>query len=285
MEKSNRCIRMNAKDSIFVGFFRDRENVFELYKELHPEDRDSTLEDVAIRTAKRVLSKGFTNDLGFSVGDRLICLVEAQGYRLRAMNLRTLFYLTATFQGYLSEKGISVYEVGDGDIPKWEAYVVSMNGPGEGVYRLNSLGGDLLDGSLLEAVTASEDTLLMEYIKTCHTIDSVIKEEGDSDPRKAFLNILEKCRDRCGRIGQYVWSRRFEVMGIYEQLFDDEENLRMLTEAYRKEGLREGRKEGIDETRLSIVRNMLSRGLSEEEVSDLTGIPLEDIVRITSGQC
>ena len=141
------------------------------YKELHPEDSGSTLEDVTIRTAKRVLPKGFTNDLGFSVGNKLICLVEAQGYRLKAMNLRTILYLAATFQGYLSEKRISVYEVGDGCIPKWEAYVVSTNGPGEGVYRLDSLGMDLLDGSSLKAMPASEDSLPMEYIKVCRTID------------------------------------------------------------------------------------------------------------------
>jgi hypothetical protein len=35
-------IKRNIKDSIFVNFFSDRENVFKLYTELHPEDTAST---------------------------------------------------------------------------------------------------------------------------------------------------------------------------------------------------------------------------------------------------
>ena len=62
-----RAIRRNAKDSVFVSFLRHEENVLDLYRELHPEDLSATVEDVRIRTAKRVMAKGFTNDLGFSV--------------------------------------------------------------------------------------------------------------------------------------------------------------------------------------------------------------------------
>ena len=101
MDGKWRDVRRNAKDSVFVAFFEERANVFRLYRELHPEDLSATVEDVRIRTAKRVMAKGFTNDLGFSVGDRRICLVEAQSYELRPMQLRTVFYLAETFQDYM----------------------------------------------------------------------------------------------------------------------------------------------------------------------------------------
>ncbi|MBO4569356.1 MAG: hypothetical protein J5674_05330 [Candidatus Methanomethylophilaceae archaeon] len=70
-------MKRNAKDSVFVKFFEDRANVFRLYQELHPEDTESSEGDVRIRTVRRVIAKGYANDLGFLVGDRLICLVEA----------------------------------------------------------------------------------------------------------------------------------------------------------------------------------------------------------------
>ena len=58
-------IKRNVKDSVFLSFFGERDNVLDLYKELHPEDTQATLDDVSIRTIKRVLVKGYTNDLGF----------------------------------------------------------------------------------------------------------------------------------------------------------------------------------------------------------------------------
>ena len=290
MYKSNKCIRMNAKDSIFTGFFRERSNVFDLYRELHPEDLESSLEDVTIRTVKHFLSKGYTNDLGFSVGDRLICLVEAQGYRLKAMNLRTMFYLSETFQSYLNEKKITLYNIADSCIPRWEAYVVRTGEPNEGVFRLMAISDELLDNSMMNAVPMGKDTLLSEYIRACHVIDNVIREEGNDDHRVALQRIVEECRESCGRIGEFIWSRRHEIMGIYEQMFDDEENMRMLKEAYREEGLKEGREaglkegreEGREEGKADIVRVMVSKGMSPEEVANITDLPLEDVVRMAS---
>ena len=128
MDEGWRDVRRNAKDSVFVKFFEDRANVFRLYQELHPEDSESTEEDVRIRTVRRVIAKGYANDLGFSVGGRIICLVEAQSYPMEAIRLRTLFYLAATFQEYLSENGMTVYDAREGAIPRWEAYVVHVGG-------------------------------------------------------------------------------------------------------------------------------------------------------------
>lgn len=58
-------IKRNVKDSVFLSFFGKRDNVLDLYKELHPEDTQAALDDVSIRTIKRVLVKGYTNDLVF----------------------------------------------------------------------------------------------------------------------------------------------------------------------------------------------------------------------------
>ena len=111
MDEGWRDVRRNAKDSVFVKFFEDRANVFRLYQELHPEDSESSEEDVRVRTLRRVIAKGYANDLGFSVGGRIICLVEAQSYSMEAIRLRTLFYQATTFQEYLSENGMTLEEV------------------------------------------------------------------------------------------------------------------------------------------------------------------------------
>ncbi len=172
-------VRRNAKDSVFVAFFEERANVFRLYRELHPEDSDSSESDVRVRTLRRVIAKGYANDLGFSVGDRLICLAEAQSYPMGAMRLRTLFYLAATFQDYLSEKGMTVYDVGSGTLPRWEAYVVHVGKGRPRVMRLGGLPEDLLGDSPSEEVPA--EGILKDYIDVCRIIDSKIVGKADRD--------------------------------------------------------------------------------------------------------
>ncbi len=314
--KRREIIKHNIKDSVFVNFFRDRENVFDLYRGLHPEDEESSIEDVSIRTVKRVIVKGYTNDLGFTVGNRYICLVEAQSYYLPAIQLRMMFYLSETYQDYLSENGMTVYDLDSGSIPIWEAYIVHTEDPRKGVYRLKELGRCLFEDSSLEKIPEKEADILMGYIGLCDVVDSVISEEADGNHKALALKALEACRDRCGRIGEYVWSRRYEVMGVYEQLFDDEENMRMLEKAWKKEALQKGFQEGIEKgmeqgfeqgmeqgreqgmeqgreqgiglgresSRSEIVLNMISKGVSLEDISDLTGIPPEVVQRIAAIQ-
>jgi hypothetical protein len=42
----------------------------------------------------------------------------------------------------------------------------------------------------------------------------------------------------------FVCIRRYEIMGVYEQMFDEEENLRMNCAAYERKGRLEGLAEG-----------------------------------------
>ena len=79
-------------------------------------------------------------------------------------------------------------------------------------------------------------------------------------------------------------------MGVYEQLFDDEESFKVALREEKKVALREGREEGRkkgreegrQEHRVEIVRTMSSKGKTPREISDLTDIPLEDIKTILS---
>ena len=51
----NRTVRRKAKDSVFTVLFQDVNNVYELYKELHPEDVDVTVDDIHVETLETVL--------------------------------------------------------------------------------------------------------------------------------------------------------------------------------------------------------------------------------------
>ena len=220
--------------------------------------------------------------------------MEAQSYSLKAIQMRMLFYLSETYQNYLDDMDATLYDIADADIPRWEAYVVSTGGPNEGVYRLGMIGEDLTDKTLMKPVTTKNVKILTEYIRTCEVIDNMISAEGDANHRRIALNALEACRDRCGSIGDYVWSKRSEIMGVYQQLFDDEENRKMLEKAYakigmeegRQQGLEEGRREGLEQGRTlereTIIKGMLSKNLSPEDISEMTDLPSDYIAGIAS---
>ena len=45
----NRTVKYNTKDSVFTKLFRIEVNLLRLYKELHPEDMTTTLEDIQLK--------------------------------------------------------------------------------------------------------------------------------------------------------------------------------------------------------------------------------------------
>ncbi|MBR2175886.1 MAG: hypothetical protein IJ861_02930, partial [Clostridia bacterium] len=78
----DRTARHKTKDSVFTRLFKDVNNVFDLYKELHPEDTDTTVNDIQLETLQTVLVNDIYNDLGFIVNAngkaKYILLFEAQ---------------------------------------------------------------------------------------------------------------------------------------------------------------------------------------------------------------
>ena len=96
----NRTVRRKAKDSVFTVLFQDVNNVYELYKELHPEDVDVTVDDIRVETLETVLINDIYNDLGFIVNSggkvRYVILVEAQSRWTDNITLRMLLYITET---------------------------------------------------------------------------------------------------------------------------------------------------------------------------------------------
>lgn len=67
--------KRKIKDSVFTNLFKDRKYLFQLYKALHPEDLNATEDEIEDITIKHVLVDADYNDLGFSVGNRLMVLV------------------------------------------------------------------------------------------------------------------------------------------------------------------------------------------------------------------
>ncbi len=104
-------MKRTIKDSVFTDLFQDKKYLLQLYKSLHPEDTDVTENDLNDITIKNVLTDNIYNDLGFTVGDKLMILVEAQS-SVWTVNIivRALMYLVQTWHDYFERTKQNLYK-------------------------------------------------------------------------------------------------------------------------------------------------------------------------------
>ena len=76
-KEDTKIMKRTIKDSVFTNLFQDKKYLIQLYKALHPEDKDVTEDKLTDVTIENVLTDNIYNDLGFIVGNRLMILVEA----------------------------------------------------------------------------------------------------------------------------------------------------------------------------------------------------------------
>ena len=96
-------------DSVFTNLFQEKKYLLQLYKALHPEDGEATEDEIADITLKHVLVDADYNDLGFSVGDRLMVLVESQSTWTMNIIIRALMYLKQTYHDYFKRTNQNLY--------------------------------------------------------------------------------------------------------------------------------------------------------------------------------
>ena len=77
-QESVPVMKRTIKDSVFTNLFKDKKYLIQLYQALHPDDKQTTEDDIKDITINNVLVDDIYNDLGFSVGNRLLILIEAQ---------------------------------------------------------------------------------------------------------------------------------------------------------------------------------------------------------------
>ena len=114
--------KKTAKDSVFRDLFGTPKYLLQLYETLHPEDTNVTEADLGNVTIENVLLNQMYNDLGFTVGSRLMILVEAQSTWRENIIVRALMYLANTWQEYIQNNKMNVYGTTKIDLPRPELY-------------------------------------------------------------------------------------------------------------------------------------------------------------------
>ncbi|MBO5103794.1 MAG: hypothetical protein J6B74_01850 [Ruminococcus sp.] len=263
--------KRKSKDSVFVNLFENAENVLRLYKELHPEDTQVTVEDIQIQTIKSVLVNTLYNDLGFIVKDRFVMLVEAQSAWNPNMPLRMLFYLAETYRRYLSDTVQSEHSSTKVKIPKPELYVVysgEQNCPETVSFSENFFDGDSPVELKVKVLNEVDVTIYGQYIGFCKVFNEQRKIYQDSImcAKETIRICIEK-----GYLVSYLREHEKEVVDMMSELFDEEYQRAAYNRASQKDAIEKGRAEGKAEERRELAEKMRADGVDEEFIKKYIG--------------
>lgn len=231
--------KRKIKDSVFTNLFQDKKYLLRLYRALHPEDSGVTEEDIKDVTIKHILVDADYNDLGFSIGDRLVILVESQSTWTLNIIIRALLYLMQTYHDYFKRTKQNLYGSKRVNMPKPELYVIFTGEKPENPPDIISLSKDFFDGEKI-AIDAEvrvlyqedESNIIGEYIIFCKVYNEQRKKHGQT--REAVMETIRICKDR-NVLKEYLENKEQEVVDIMMTLFDDEEIMETYLEAYAKD--------------------------------------------------
>ncbi len=227
--------KRKIKDSVFTNLFQDKKYLLRLYKALHPEDNNVTEEDIKDVTIKHILVDADYNDLGFSIGGRLVILVESQSTWTLNIIIRALMYLIQTYHDFFKRTKQNLYGSKKVNMPKPELYVIFTGEKPKNPPDIISLSKDFFKGEKI-AVDAEvkvlyqedESNIIGQYIIFCKVYNEQRKKHGQT--KEAVTETIRICKDR-NVLKEYLESKEQEVVDIMMTLFDDEQVL----EVYAKD--------------------------------------------------
>ncbi len=225
-DKQGLIVRRTAKDSVFCNLFSDKRYLLQLYQALHPEDTETTEDDLTDITIRNVLTDGIYNDVGFRNKDKVIILTEAQSTWSMNILIRMLLYLAETYHDYFRRTKQNLYGNKKVKMPKPELYVI-FTGERKTIPDIISLSKDFFNGAGI-AVDAqikvlyqeNEGDIIGQYIIFCKVYQEQRKCYGNT--RETVTETIRICKDR-NVLKEYLESREKEVVDIMMTLFDEEQ--------------------------------------------------------------
>ncbi len=287
LQPDKNMLKRNTKDTVFTRLFREKKYLLQLYQALHPEDAETTEDDLKTITLEPVFMKDITNDLGFSVKDKIFILVEAQSTVSVNIVVRSFLYLAHTYQEYFKETEQNLYGTKHIAIPKPELYVIFSRDTktDKEVLTLSEefFGGEETGVEVrVNVITENNGKGIIEqYIIFTRVLDAQVKIYGYT--RKAIEETLRICKNK-NVISDFLKEHEKEVVNIMISLYSQEEIYEMFIRDIKKESRAEGRAEGKAEGEAKgkedVVIEMIKNNLEPSLISTVTHFSLEKINEI-----
>lgn len=248
MNDSENIVNRKYRDSIFKDLFSDKKYLFKLYQALHPEDKDTTIDDLHDSTIRNVFVNDYYNDLGFMVKDRLFILVEAQSTWNRNISVRAMLYLFFTYNRYIKDSQIDLFASSKVTLPSPELYVIYTGPFSEKIDKQLNLNDHFISSdntymSLKIKVIYNEDTnnIIGEYNSLIQEIGMQIANNGRNI--QSVETAINNCINR-NILKDYLLAKKSEVQKMAMYLYDEEEVEEEYRRLMRLKALEEGKAEG-----------------------------------------
>ena len=270
--------KRKIKDSVFTDLFGNKKYLLQLYRVLHPEDKDATEDDLTDVTIKNVLIDNIYNDLGFIVKDRLMILIEAQTVFTVNIIVRLLLYLVQSYFEYFDREGQDYYSTKKVKMPEPELYVI-CTGEQKRKPKYITLSKEFFNGKEI-AIDAKvrmiydskEGDIINQYVAFTKVFDEQRKKYGYT--RKAVEKTISICKRR-NVLREYLQNREKEVLDIMMVLYDEDQ----VVEMYGRRKMNEGEIKGTIETYQNLG---MKKGDAVVEIESRFDLTLEEARKTVS---
>ena len=278
--------KRTVKDSVFTNLFKDKKYLLQLYNTLHPADYSITADDIKDVTLKHTLVDADYNDLGFSVDDRLVVLVESQSTWSLNIIIRALLYLVQTYHEFFKRTEQNLYSSKPVNMPKPELYVIFTGERPRNPPDIISLSKDFFHGERI-AIDAEvrviyhedEDNIIGQYIIFCKVYSEQLKKHGRT--KEAILETIRICKDK-NVLKEYLKEKEQEVVDIMMTLFSDEYVLGAYAKEIKDTAVIETKRETEKATERKTAERLIKKGqMTLENIADcVPSLTLDELKEI-----
>ncbi len=279
-EKEERVVKHTVKDSVFTSLFKEKRYLIQLYLALHPEDTETTEDDLKDVTVSNVLVDDIYNDLGFTVGTTIMLLIEVQSTWTVNIIFRALMYLVQTYREYFRKTKQNLYKSKKLKMPKPEIYVIYVGDRNTRPEEI-SLSEEFFEGKdicidvrVKMIYDGKSGDIINQYVVFTKVCNEQVAKHGRT--REAVQEAVRICKER-NVLKEYLSSREKEVVDMLMELYDEQEVIRSYVESEKYEA--------ENATKIATARRLLKMGkLSIEEIAEGSGLTVEEVERLSDIQ-
>jgi len=267
------------KDSVFTSLFKDKKRLLELYNAIEGTSyKDPNI--ININTLEGVLFPNRQNDISFTIGGKLVVLMEHQSSINENMPLRFLIYISKVYEKIIDTK--SIYRYNLLKIPRPE-FIVLYNGtdkyPNEKVLKLSEAFEQLgikkapeleLSVRVLNINKGRNPKLERRSKSLAGYSAFVAKVREFQSSGNSLKEAIERAVRYCigkGILRGYLRQHSSEVVNMLNTEFKLKDALAVRYEEGREEGREEGETRGIKK-----VFALLEKGIPLAEAKRRLGI-------------
>jgi hypothetical protein len=275
------------KDSLFSLLFSDPESLRELYSAIEGVPLDPSAV-ITVNTLSNVLYMEQYNDISFTINNKLVILIEHQSTINPNMPLRLLLYIARIYEKIVERKNL--YRERLLAIPRPE-FIVLYNGPkpypDQKILKLSE-AFETAEG--VKGGTPPELDLIVKVynINRGHNegiaqksgklkgysifVEKVRENRREMPLEEAMKGAIEYCVER-GILKRVLEENSTEVLNMLLTEWNIDEAKAVWQE--------EAREEAWEERGEAIAKNALAKGLPLDTISEITGLDIDTITRLS----